>query len=107
MIKDSDYKQLIDPSNGAPLDNRAIQGEYPTGSTFKLITSTAALAERRRSPPTRSSTTRAQLTVGGITFHNSGGAVNGAIALPQALKVSSDVFFYTLGDWLNSYHDGQ
>ena len=31
------------------------------------------------------------------TFHNAGGAANGAVALRNALQVSSDVFFYTLG----------
>jgi penicillin-binding protein 2 len=41
------------------------------------------------------------LTVGGITFQNAGGAVNGTISLPTALQVSSDVFFYTLGLRMN------
>ena len=34
------------------------------------------------------------LTVGGVTFKNAGGVSHGALALPRALQVSSDVFFY-------------
>ena len=37
------------------------------------------------------------LTVGGVTFKNAGGVSHGAVALPRALQVSSDVFFYRLG----------
>ena len=37
-------------------------------------------------------------TLGGITFQNAGGAVFGSIAMQYALQVSSDVFYYTLGD---------
>ena len=33
-VKESVYKQLNSTANGAPLTNRAIQGLYPTGSTF-------------------------------------------------------------------------
>ena len=37
------------------------------------------------------------LTVGGVTFKNAGGVSHGALALPRALQVSSDVFFYRVG----------
>jgi penicillin-binding protein 2 len=41
------------------------------------------------------------LTVGGVTFKNAGDAAYGALALRQALTVSSDVFFYQLGQQMN------
>ena len=38
---------------------------------------------------------------GGREFKNAGDAVFGSLALPRALQVSSDVFFYQLGASLN------
>ncbi len=95
-VKTSTYKQLTDADNGAPLANRAIQGLYPTGSTFKLITATAAL-EGGLISPASVLFDGGSLTVGGVTFKNAGNASYGALALPRALQVSSDVFFYRLG----------
>ena len=96
---------LQDPDNGAPLANRAVQGGYPTGSTFKLITATAAL-ESGLITPDSVLNDPGSYTVGGVTFNNAGGVAHGALALRQALTVSSDVFFYQLGDQLNSNGDG-
>jgi penicillin-binding protein 2 len=95
-LKRSVYKRLQSPANGAPLANRATQGLYPTGSAFKLITSTAALQSGLLSPSTVLFD-GGSLTVGGLTFKNAGGASYGALALPRALQVSSDVFFYRVG----------
>jgi penicillin-binding protein 2 len=105
VIKQSDYKRLSDPANGAPLSNRAIQGLYPTGSTYKLITATAAL-EGGLITPDSVEFDGGSLKVGGVTFKNAGGAVNGALALRHALTVSSDVFFYRLGLEANGHGDG-
>jgi penicillin-binding protein 2 len=85
---------------GEPLLNRAIQAGYPTGSTFKLITATAALESGHITPSTPLSDP-GSLTVGGITFENAGGVAHGVLALPLALTVSSDVFFYQLGRDMN------
>ena len=85
---------------GKPLFNRAIQGGYPTGSTFKLVTATAALESGHLTPETVLNDP-GSLTVGGVTFENAGKAVHGALALRQALTVSSDVFFYQLGQYMD------
>jgi penicillin-binding protein 2 len=100
VIKQSDYDRLTAEENGAPLTNRAIQGEYPTGSTWKLITSVAALESGTITPDTVLFD-GGSLTVGGVVFKNAGGAAHGALALRQALTVSSDVFFYQLGQRMN------
>jgi penicillin-binding protein 2 len=100
VIKPSDYRRLSDPANGAPLTNRATQGGYPTGSTFKLITATAGLESGVFTPDTVLFD-GGSLTVGGVTFKNAGGGGHGALALRQALTVSSDVFFYQLGRDMN------
>jgi penicillin-binding protein 2 len=90
------FKKLNSEEYGAPLYNRASAGLYPTGSTFKLITATAALQSGLITPGTIIND-GGSLTVGGVTFNNAGNAVNGPVNVVQALKVSSDVFFYTMG----------
>jgi penicillin-binding protein 2 len=93
------FKKLNSDEYGAPLYNRAIAGLYPTGSTFKLLTATAALQSGLITPGTIIDDP-GSVTYGGITFKNAGGG-NGAINVVTALKVSSDVFFYKLGAQAN------
>jgi penicillin-binding protein 2 len=85
---------------GEPLLDRAIQAGYPTGSTFKLITATAALESGHITPSTPLNDPGV-LTVGGIDFENAGGVAHGTLSLVSALTVSSDVFFYQLGRDMN------
>jgi len=80
----------------APLTDRATEGLYPTGSTFKIITALAAL-ENGVITPSTTIVDPGQLCVGGECFHNAEGASYGALTLVPALQVSDDVFFYTLG----------
>lgn len=80
----------------APLFNRATEGAYPTGSTFKIITALAALENGVIAPDTVVQD-NGQIEVGTDTFENAGGEAHGAVELRRALQVSSDVYFYTLG----------
>ncbi len=82
-----------------PLNNRAIQGQYPPGSTFKFIVATAALEEGVINPFTRIN------CPGGLQFGNhyfrcwkKGG--HGPVNLHEALVQSCDVFFYQVAQRL-------
>jgi penicillin-binding protein 2 len=107
QIKQSDYTRLTSEVNGAPLFNRAIQGGYPTGSTFKPLTSVAALESGVITPDTPYTDGGSFVLPGGLVLHNAGKASYGTLSLRRALQVSSDVFFYHLGAELNSAGNGQ
>ncbi len=83
-------------SESAPLLDRATEGEYPTGSTFKIITALAALENGVITPNTVIDDP-GQLCVGEDCFKNAEGAAYGPLTLVPAFEVSDDVFFYTLG----------
>lgn len=99
-LSQSQVNQLYRDPVGSPLTNRAIAGAYPTGSTFKPITSIAALASGNVTP-TEPIYDDGLFTLGGIEFRNAGDAAYGSISMQRALEVSSDVFYYTLGDRMN------
>lgn len=105
IIRQRDFDRLSSEENGKPLFNRAIQAGYPTGSTFKLVTSVAALEGGLITPDTVMYD-GGSIKVGGIIFQNAGGVVHGSVALREALTVSSDVFYYNLGLTANNKGDG-
>jgi penicillin-binding protein 2 len=103
-LSESAYQQLINPDNGDPLLNRAIQSAGPTGSTFKPITATAALSSGLWSVDSIfDDTGQFCVGTGGAQQcrHNAGNAVDGSLDLVNALRVSSDDFFYNLGALTN------
>jgi penicillin-binding protein 2 len=82
-----------------PLMNRAIQGTYSPGSTFKIVIATAALEEGIITPDFHVS------CGGGATFYGryfqcwkKGG--HGSVNLAHAIEQSCNVFFYTVGNML-------
>src|SRR6202035_2182371 len=98
----SEVNQLIGSGKKAgPLTDRAVNGAYPTGSTFKPITALAAL-ERRVITPGEGLGAGTCLHVGGQQFCNAGHADFGAVGLVEALKVSSDTYFFETGKLANS-----
>ncbi len=99
-LKQSTFNKLNSEENGQPLVDRAVNGLYPTGSTFKLITSVAALESGTITPDTVIDDP-GSIQIGNIVFHNAGNTAHGAVALRDALRVSSDVYFYRLGAQMN------
>ncbi len=90
-------EQLLHASRAAPpLLNRATQGLYPTGSTFKPIVAEAALASGMITPSTSLACT-GSLQVGNMVFHNVEPSINETMSLRQALSMSCDTWFYRLG----------
>jgi hypothetical protein len=93
---------VIQPSTGRVLAvverpggfNRALQGEFPPGSTFKVVTA-SALAKTGMQP---SSTVQCpgQVTLGGRIFHNDNNEQLGATSLQTAFAVSCNSTFAML-----------
>jgi penicillin-binding protein 2 len=96
----AEYGSLTNQASGDPLLNRATQSAGPTGSTFKPITATAALSSGLWSiDGIFDDTGQFCVGTGGAQQcrHNAGNAVDGSLDLVNALRVSSDDFFYNLG----------
>ncbi|MBV9364639.1 MAG: hypothetical protein JOY89_10380, partial [Solirubrobacterales bacterium] len=100
-VPQSVYDSQFGPNSGDPLVNRADQGAGPTGSTFKPITATAALESGAWTTGSVFDDT-GQFCISGQCRHNAGNAVDGSLDLLNAIKVSSDDFFYNLGALTNS-----
>ncbi len=80
-----------------PMDNKAITGEYPPGSTFKIVTGTAALAAGKVTPEEMILDTGQHWL---IPKGNAGGEVLGWLNFRDALAHSDNVYFYEMGNRL-------
>ncbi|MDP4000400.1 MAG: penicillin-binding protein 2, partial [bacterium] len=91
-VSESKYKELSKDEQ-KPLFNRPVSGEYPPGSTFKIVTATGALAEGVVSPGDYVASPPF-IDVGGSKFVDWDPHGHGSVNAVRALAVSSDVFFY-------------
>jgi len=82
-----------------PLSNRAISGQYPPGSTYKMIVAAAALEEGIITPETRIHC-GGSFTLGNRTYRCWNKHGHGSVNLHRALVESCDVYFYTVGKML-------
>ncbi|MEU2875317.1 penicillin-binding protein 2 [Streptomyces sp. NPDC007070] len=95
-ISAKDYAALTGKNSDYPLLNRAIQGQSAPGSTFKVVSTAAAVEagyDFNGNYPCTSS-----YSVGGQVFKNFEGENFGPISLGRALEVSCDTVFYGLAD---------
>ena len=95
------YDQLFGQGTNFPQLNRAIASSYPTGSTFKAITATAALQSGAWSLGQIYDDTGSYSDGPGLVRHNAGGAAYGSVDITHAIQFSVDTFFYNLGRLTN------
>jgi len=94
-LSSSAWTQLTTDSQH-PLHNRVIQGQYPPGSIFKIITAIAALEDGVITPRT-TMCCHGHYTYGRRTYRDWKHAGHGCVDLYQALVQSCDVYFYHVG----------
>jgi penicillin-binding protein 2 len=97
------FKTLTDPAKGAPLYATATQGTFAPGSTFKIVSTSAAVAGGASLNGYYGCPS--VFHVGNRSFHNFEGETFGTIDFRTALIRSCDTVYYKLGydQWV---HDG-
>jgi penicillin-binding protein 2 len=95
-ISSKDWKAIND-NPFHPMDNKAISGEYPPGSTFKIVTGTAALELGKVTPEEKILDTGKHWL---IPKGNAMGEALGWISFKDALSKSDNVYFYEMGNRL-------
>ncbi|HEY8108401.1 MAG TPA: penicillin-binding protein 2 [Patescibacteria group bacterium] len=103
-VSQAKYKELSGNPD-KPLFNRPISGEYPPGSTFKIVTVAGALAEGVVSPDDYLASPPS-IDVGGAKFVDWKEDGHGSVNAARALAVSSDVYIYKVSGGFEGESDG-
>jgi len=94
-ILPEEWKSLVE-NPYHPLQNKGIQGQYPAGSVFKIITAIAGLESGVITPSTTLNCTGA-FHYGNRDFRCWKEGGHGAISLHRAIVESCDIYFYQVG----------
>ena len=92
------WKKYLDDKRH-PLENKALKGQYPPGSTYKIVTALAGL-EHGLIDERTTVTCKGYYEVGTDTFRCWQKKGHGTVDLKRALRESCDVYFYKLGERL-------
>lgn len=93
-ISQKDYSALTE-NDHRPLANKAVQGAYPPGSTFKMVTALAALEAGSITLDTKVRCP-GYIEFGGTKFHCWKRGGHGSVNLERSLQESCDVFYYEI-----------
>jgi penicillin-binding protein 2 len=94
-ISNREFHNLFGTAHGEPILNRATQGQYAPGSTWKVTSTAAAIADGMS--PTGPYGCPGAVTIAGHTFNNWTTANLGPMSLHEALVMSCDTVFYQIG----------
>ena len=97
-ISSANYSALRD-NDHRPLFNKAIQGTYPPGSTFKAVVAAAAL-EYGVTTPAETVRCTGSVRLGNREFHCWRRQGHGIVDLRDAIKKSCDIYFYEIAERL-------
>lgn len=93
----TDYWQELRANIRNPILNKAIQGQYPPGSTFKMMTGLAALKAGVAKADTHVNCP-GHYYLGNHRFNCWKEGGHGSVDMKRALAVSCDTFFYTMAE---------
>jgi peptidoglycan glycosyltransferase len=96
-VRKRDTFRRLQAEPTSPLFNRATQGGYPPGSTFKVVTAIAAIDSGKYEPGSQIDG-KSPITVSGAPLANDGGESFGMVDFTKALTLSINTVFAQVGE---------
>lgn len=96
-------EEVLGDGERQPMFDRAVGGNYPPGSIYKLVTAVAGVEEGKVSKET-TVLDEGEIKIDSYRYGNwyfdQYGKTEGEIGLQRALARSNDIFFYKVGEWV-------